>query len=50
MKDAVRSFTLNATYLNDLFKTAARQGKEAQLIVEFPDFTATINITKKPRR
>jgi hypothetical protein len=50
VKDAKQSFTLNRTYLLDLFRTAARQGKAAQLIVEFPDFTATIDITKKPRR
>lgn len=50
IKDAVKSYTLNAAYLLDLFRTAARQGKEAHMIVEFPDITATIIITKKPRR
>ena len=49
VKTAAKSFTLSQVYVLDLFRTAARQGKEAQLIVEFPDFTATINITKKPR-
>jgi hypothetical protein len=33
----------------DLFKTAARQGKQAVMIVEFPDITATIIITRKVR-
>jgi hypothetical protein len=50
VKDAAKSYTLSHTYLLDLFRTAARQGKEAHMIVEFPDITATIIITKKPRR
>jgi hypothetical protein len=33
----------------DLFKTAARQGKQAVLIIEFPEITATIIINKKVR-
>jgi hypothetical protein len=33
----------------DLFKNAARQGKTAVLIIEFPDITAEIIIRKKVR-
>jgi hypothetical protein len=47
VKDANKSFTLNRTYLMDLFRTAARQGKDAVLIVEFPDMTATITINRR---
>jgi len=49
VKDARKSFTLNAAYLLDLFKVAARQGKSAVLVVNFPTIIATITITKKPR-
>lgn len=49
VKDAVKSHTLSQSYLLDLFRTAARQGKKAVLIIEFPEITATIIITKKVR-
>ena len=49
VKDARKAFSLNAAYMLDLFKTAARQGKQAVMIVEFPDITATIIITRKVR-
>lgn len=46
VKDAVKSFTLNRSYLLSLFKHAARQGKQAVMVVEFPDLTAEIRITR----
>ena len=49
VKDASKSFTLNRTYLESLFKNAARQGKEAVLIVEFPDLVVEAKIRKKAR-
>ena len=49
VKDAAKSFTLNRTYLDSLFKNAARQGKEAVLIVEFPDLVVEARITRKAR-
>lgn len=49
VKDASKSFTLNRTYLDSLFKTAARQGKEAVLVVEFPDLVVEAVIRRKAR-
>ena len=49
VKDAAKSFTLNRTYLESLFKNAARQGKEAVLVVEFPDLVVEAVIRKKVR-
>lgn len=49
VKDAAKSYTLNRTYLDSLFKNAARQGKEAVLIVEFPDLVVEARITRKVR-
>lgn len=49
IKDAAKSFTLNRTYLMALFKNAARQGKEAVLIVEFPDLVVEAKIRRKVR-
>ena len=37
VKDASKSYTLNAAYLEDLFRTAARQSKTAVIIVKFPN-------------
>ena len=37
VKDAKKSYTMNAAYLEDLFKTAARQSKTAVLVVKFPN-------------
>ena len=47
VKDAERSHTLSRTYLMSLFKTAARQGKDAVLIIEFPDLTVEAHIRRK---
>ena len=47
VKDAERSFSLSRKYLMSLFKNAARQSKDAMLIVEFPDLTAEIRIRRK---
>lgn len=47
VKDAERSFTLNRSYLMSLFKYAARQGKDAVLVVEFPDMTVEARIRRK---
>ena len=49
IKDAAKSFTLSRVYLDSLFKTAARQGKEAVLIVEFPDLVVEATIRRKSR-
>lgn len=49
IKDAAKSFTLNRVYLDSLFKAAARQGKEAVLIVEFPDLVVEATIRRKSR-
>ena len=49
VKDAAKSFTLNRTYLDALFKNAAKQSKQAVLIVEFPDLTVEAIITRKVR-
>lgn len=49
VKDASKSFTLSRSYLLSLFKNAARQGKEAILVVEFPDLTVRATITRKAR-
>ncbi len=49
VKDAAKSYTLNRAYLESLFKTAARQGKEAVLVVEFPDLVVEAVIRKKAR-
>lgn len=49
VKDASKSYTLNRTYLESLFKTAAKQGKEAILIVEFPDLIVEAKISRKAR-
>lgn len=46
VKDAVKSFTLNRDYLMSLFKHAARQSKQAVLVVEFPDLTVEARITR----
>jgi hypothetical protein len=50
VKDAAKSFTLNRTYLDSLFKNAAKQGKQAVLIVEFPDLVVEAVITRKLRK
>lgn len=50
IKDAVRSFTLNANYLMGLFKNAARESKEAVLIIDFPEIRVTATITRKARK
>ena len=47
VKDAGRSFTLRRAYLMSLFKDAARQNKDAVLVVEFPDLTVRATITRK---
>ena len=47
VKDADKSFTLSRRYLMSLFKNAARQSKEAVLVVEFPDLTVRATITRK---
>lgn len=49
MKDASKSFALNRVYLDSLFRHAARQGKQAVLIVEFPDLVVEAVIRKKVR-
>jgi hypothetical protein len=49
VKEARQSFSLNRTYLDSLFKNAARQGKEARLVVEFPDLTVEATIHRKVR-
>lgn len=49
VKTADRSHTLNRAYLNSLFTQAARQGKDAMLIVEFPDLVVEARITRRPR-
>ena len=49
VKDAERSFTLRRSYLMSLFKNAARQNKDAVLVVEFPDLTVECTIRRKSR-
>ena len=46
-KTAERVHTLSAAYIARLFKTAIRQGKTPRMIVEFPDYTLNITITKR---
>ena len=46
MKTAEKSFTLNAKYLEGVFTNAIRQGKDAQLIVVFPNVTVTATLTR----
>lgn len=47
VKDANKSFTLNAAYLEDLFRTAARQSKTAVIIVKFPDIVIEAIVYKE---
>lgn len=49
VKEARQSYSLNRTYLDSLFKNAARQGKQARLVVEFPDLTVEAVIRRKVR-
>ncbi len=48
VKTAERSHTLSAKYIERLYTTAVRQGKLPKMIVEFPKFTLTIIITRRP--
>ena len=50
VKDAAKSYTLNRTYLDSIFKYAAKQGKAAVLIIEFPDLVVEATITRKVRQ
>jgi len=47
VKTADKSHTLNRAYLASLFTQAARQGKDAMLIVEFPDLVVEARITRR---
>lgn len=47
VKDANKSYTLNAAYLEDLFKTAARQNKTAVMVVKFPNIIIEAIIYKE---
>lgn len=47
VKDADKSFTMSRAYLMSLFKNAARQGKRAVLVVEYPDLTVEATIRRK---
>lgn len=42
VKDAKRSHSVTGDYLLELFKTAARQGKEARYVVHFKDAGVTL--------
>lgn len=49
VKDANKSYVMSRDYLLSLFKTAARQDKQAVLVVEFPDLTVEAVIRRKAR-
>lgn len=47
VKTAKRSWQMHQDILRSVFNAAISQGKIPVIVVEFPDFTATINITRK---
>lgn len=47
VKDASKSYTLRGAYLLDLFRHAARQGKQARLVVNYPEVVADITVIRK---
>ena len=46
LKESARSYQLRASYIEDLYRYAARQGKDATLIVRFPDYMVTCRIER----
>ena len=46
LKEAARSYQLRSSYVEDLFRHAARQGKDATLVVRFPDYMVTCRIER----
>ena len=46
MKTANKSYTMNQKYLESIFQNAVRQGKDAVLLIEFPDLVVTAHITR----
>lgn len=46
MKTAERSYTLNAKYLEGVYTNAVRQGKDAVLLIVFPNVTVTAALTR----
>ena len=49
LKNANKSFTMNATYLESLYKNAIQQEKDAVLVVMFPELIVECVIKRKPK-
>jgi hypothetical protein len=49
MKTAGKSHTLSAKYLEGVYTNATRQGKDAVLLIVFPNVTLTAHITRTER-
>ena len=47
VKDANKSFTMNAAYLNSIYTTAIKQSKDAVLLIQFPDLTIECLIKRR---
>ena len=46
LKTAEKSFALNAKYLERIYQFAIQQGKEARIVIVFPNVTITAHITR----
>ena len=49
MKDANKSFTISAAYVEDLFRVATRQGKQAVLVIKFGNDIIIEAVVRKER-
>jgi len=47
IKDAAKSYTLAAKYLESLYRSSTRQSKAAVLIVQFPTLLVECRITRR---
>ena len=49
VKDANKSFTMNASYLNSIYVNAIKQSKDAVLLIQFPELTVECIIRRRPK-